>query len=240
MPFSISLSQTSLAIAILASTMGTYIALSPPNPSTKPIPSTGDLMRRLNLTNKHFTKFALTPLGFLALQASSLACFYPNIPQLIIRNGTANGLNPDLITWSRATSIPLALVFCVGIPLRLVSYASLGKNFTFALAEPDTLKTTGIYHYVQHPSYTGVMVLVACNMALLGRMDGALTCWIPPVWYKALRTLELALLIPAGLSLSIFGVWTRVRQEERMLRARFGAEWESWHARTPRFIPWIF
>ncbi|KAI4868196.1 hypothetical protein F4820DRAFT_411132 [Hypoxylon rubiginosum] len=230
------LSQTSLAATILTSTAGTYIGFTPPNPGTKPVPSTGDLWRRLSVTNKRFINIAFAPLGLLALHASSLAYFYPHIPPLVLRGGAANGLNPDLVTWSGATSIPLALILCAGIPLRLVPYASLGKNFTFTLAEPDRLKTTGIYRYVQHPSYTGLLVLLVSNVALLGRTDGALSCWIPPAWHKALQ----ALVWGAILSLSIFGVWTRVWQEERMLRARFGAEWENWHARTPRFVPWLF
>ncbi|KAI1401288.1 hypothetical protein F4819DRAFT_458954 [Hypoxylon fuscum] len=234
------LSQTSLAVAILASAIGTYIALTPPNPSTKPTPSTGDTISRLKLSNKHTISIALAPLGLLALHTSSLAYLYPGIPPLLLRHGTANGLNPDLIRWSATTSIPLALILCAGVPLRLVSYASLGKDFTFALAEPDRLTTAGIYRHVQHPSYSGIMVLVACNATLLTRMDGALSCWIPPRWYPSWRTLEWTLLIPVGLSLLLFGTWTRVRQEERMLRAKFGPEWEKWHASTPRFIPWIF
>lgn len=240
MPLSISLSQASLAATILASTIGTYIALSPPpNPGAKSLPSTGDSIRWLNLTNKHTTKVVLAPLGLVALHTSSLTYLHPNIPSSILRHGAENGLNTDLITWSAATSIPLALILCAGVPLRLVSYAELGKNFTFALTEPDRLTTTGIYRYVQHPSYTGLMVLMACNVALLGRMDGVLSCWIPPRWYQAFRALEWAL-APVGLSVFMFGVWTRVRQEERMLRAEFDVEWDSWHATTPRFIPWVF
>lgn len=239
MPHSISLSQASLAATILASTIGTYIGLSPPNPSVESIPSTGDLIRWLQLTNKHTIKATLTPLGLLALHSSILTYLHPNIPSSILRHGAENGLNTDLITWSVATSIPLALILCAGVPLRLVSYTSLGKNFTFALTEPDRLTTTGIYRYVQHPSYTGLMILVVCNVALLCRIDGVLSCWIPPRWYQALRTLGWAL-APVGLSVSMFMVWMRVTQEERMLRAEFGVEWERWHAGTARFIPWFF
>ncbi|XXG97989.1 hypothetical protein Hte_004305 [Hypoxylon texense] len=242
MAFLTSLSQTSLAATILASSVGTYVALTPPNPnpSTKSSPSSGDLMHRLHITSKRFINVALAPVGFLALHASSLAYLYPHIPPRLLRNGAANGLNPDLVTWSKATSIPLALILCAGIPLRLVPYASLGKNFTFALAEPDRLNTAGIYRYVQHPSYTGIMVLFVGNVALLGRTDGALSCWIPPAWYETLRALGWTLLVPVAMSLTLFGVWARVRQEERMLRAKFGAEWENWHATTPRFLPWLF
>ena len=216
--------------------IGTYIALSPPHISANSTPSTGDSIRWLNLTKKHTTKVMLAPLGLLALHTSSLTFLYPNIPSSVIRHGVENGLNSDLITWSPATSVPLALIICAGIPLRLVSYASLGKNFTFALAEPDRLTTTGIYRYIQHPGYTGLVVLAVCDVVLLGRVDGVLSCWIPPRWYQAVKTLWWVS-APIGLSILVFGIWTRVRQEERMLRAKFNIEWENWHAITPRFVP---
>ncbi|KAI1407334.1 hypothetical protein F5Y13DRAFT_195493 [Hypoxylon sp. FL1857] len=240
MPFSTSLSQCSLAATILASSVGTYAALSPPNPNSnsKPTPPTGDTMRRLHVTNKLATRIAFAPLGFLALHTVGLTCLYPNIPPSLLRHGAENGLNPNLVTWSTATSIPLALLLC-GIPLRLGSYSSLGENFTYNLAEPDHLKTTGIYRYVQHPSYTGVVLVAAGNLALLCRIDGALSCWIPSSWYETIRSLGWALLIPAWMP--VFGLlWIRVREEERMLQAKFGKDWERWHARTGRFIPWIF
>lgn len=236
---SISIQQGSLTAAILTSTIGSYIALSPPNPSAPSGPASGDLIRKLNLTGKFTTAITLAPLGLLALHTSCLSYLYPNIPSSILRHGVANGLNIDLITWSAATSIPLSLILCAGIPLRLISYASLGKNFTFALQEPDRLVTTGIYHYVQHPSYPGIMIIILSNAALLVRMDGVLSCWIPPRWYHSL-TIAYWTLAPVGLGVFMFGIWTRVRQEERMLRAEFGLEWENWHANTARFIPWIF
>ncbi|KAI0171708.1 hypothetical protein GGR52DRAFT_434832 [Hypoxylon sp. FL1284] len=240
MPFPTSLSQLSLTAAILASTAGTYIAISPPNPNTKPSPATGDLMRRLNITNQGFSNLTFTPLCFLALHASSLSYLYPSIPQSLLRHGAANGLNPDLVTWTAATGVPLALILCAGVPLRVVPYVSLGRNFTFALAEPDGLETRGIYAYVQHPSYTGVVAVVAGNAALLLRADGPLACWLPPRCHALLKKIGWPLLVPAALALMAFGLWTRVSEEERMLRDHFGKEWESWHARTARFIPWVF
>lgn len=237
MPLPFSLPQASLAATIITSTVGTYIALSPPNPASQSAPLTGDSIRLF--THKHTTKIAVAPLGLLALHASSLAYLYPAVPTALLRYGAENGLNPNLITWSTATAVPLVLIICAGIPLRLASYALLGKNFTFTLAEPDRLTRTGLYRYVQHPSYTGLLILIVCNVALLCRTDGVLSCWAPPVWYPLLRMTEWVL-APVGLVGVLFAVWTRVREEERMLRAEFGLEWEIWHACTARFIPWLF
>ncbi|KAK4197344.1 hypothetical protein QBC40DRAFT_285724 [Triangularia verruculosa] len=231
-----SLSQATLIAAFLASTTGTYIACRQPNPnppSSSGIRSKCDALTTYRITDKHATKVMLSPLGLLTLWTVRLAYLYPNLPS------RCHLINTDLITWSPSTAIPLALILCAGVPLRLASYASLGKNFTFALAEPDGLKTTGLYKYVQHPSYTGVVILIICNVALMGRVDGVMSCWVPDQWFKYVRDLGLSL-APVGVSMVLFGVWTRVRQEEEMLRGRFGEEWERWHKNTARFIPGIF
>ncbi|KAI1161489.1 hypothetical protein F5B18DRAFT_628278 [Nemania serpens] len=239
MSSSVSVPQVILPATILLSTIGTYVALSPPNPSPESASPVGDLFTRLKLTTKHTTKVAMAPIGLLALHTSGLAYLYPNIPVSILRHGAENGLNTSLVTWSPASAVPLALILCAGIPLRLSSYATLGKNFTFALAEPNRLTTTGIYRYVQHPSYTGLVALIICNVGFVGRIDGALSCWLPPRLFPYFRTMGWVL-APAGVLALMFVVWTRVREEERMLRAKFGIEWERWHARTPRFIPWFY
>ncbi len=228
----------SLAAIIAASTVGTFIALSPPSPSRRSIPKTGDVF--YILARKYIIVLILAPFGLLALHTCSLAYFYPNIPPTVYGCGEENRLNTGLINWSGATSVPLALILYVGVPIRLVSYASLGKNFTFALAKPDRLVTDGIYRYLQHPSYTGTLVLLFCNTMLLYRIDGALSCWIPPRWYQTVQKISRWFLAPVVFSVLIFGMWTRVSREESMILTKFGAEWERWQATTARFIPWIF
>ncbi|KAK4666164.1 hypothetical protein QC763_0069980 [Podospora pseudopauciseta] len=226
-----SLSQAALAFSFLASTIGTYFACRQPNPNPNPpTRSKSDSLTTCHITDKHATKIMLSPLGLLTLLSARLAYLYPALPPNQCRH-----LNPDLVTWSPSTAIPLALILCVGVPLRLASYASLGKNFTFALAEPDRLKTTGLYRYVQHPSYTGVVVLIFCNIALMARVDGVVSCWASERWYRWLRDLGWSL-APVGVSVVLGAVWTRVRQEEEMLRTKFGGEWEGWHSRTARCI----
>lgn len=165
--------------------VGTFIALSPPNPSKGSIRD--DFWYFLAKPN--ILVLILAPFGLSALHTCTLAYFYPNIPSIVYGHGGENHVNTALISWSAATSVPLALILCVGVPIRLVSYASLGKNFTFDLAVPDRLITDGIYQYVQHPSYTGTLVLLFSNTMLLLRIDGALSCWIPSRRYRTVRKL---------------------------------------------------
>ena len=79
------------------------------------------------------------------------------------------------------------------------------------------LATSGIYARVRHPRYTGMMfaVLGACLLA------GTLLLWVvAAVWW-------LLALIAIGL-------------EERELSARFGAAYEAYCKRVPRFLPFRF
>ncbi|GKZ85280.1 hypothetical protein AnigIFM56816_011046 [Aspergillus niger] len=69
-------------------------------------------------------------------------------------------LAPHLFTWTVTTTFCL-LFITVGALLRLSAFKFLGRNFTFQLAQPDTLVTGGLYRLVQHPSYTGLWLLAA-------------------------------------------------------------------------------
>ncbi len=79
------------------------------------------------------------------------------------------------------------------------------------------LATEGLYGRVRHPRYAGMMlsVLGACLMA------GTLLLWVVATawWLLALAA---------------------VRLEERELRARFGAAYEAYSKRVPRFFPFRF
>ena len=76
------------------------------------------------------------------------------------------------------------------------------------------LATTGVYARIRHPQYAAFVVI----------MFGFLLQW------------------PTILTLAMFPVLTVMyvrlaRREERDARATFGAEWETYAARTPRFWP---
>lgn len=230
--------QVLLAAVMLISVIGTYMASSPPNPNSGNAPSTGDLLSSMFITQKHTTEFIMWPLPLLALHAISLVLYYPDISSAPLCRATAERLNTSLVTWSPQTITLLSLILFAGIPLRLIAYSSLGKNFTFALSKPDRLITDGIHRYLQHPSYTGIVILVVCNVALYGNTYGAASCWLPENWYHFFEIVRPTTDV-IGISILLLVVWTRVKQEERMLQAEFGAEWERWNAKTPRFIPWV-
>jgi protein-S-isoprenylcysteine O-methyltransferase Ste14 len=146
-------------------------------------------------------------------------------------------VNPGLTSWSWYTGTFVCIIF-IAAPIRLQAYSRLGKNFTFMLAKPDKLVTTGIYSYVQHPSYTSLLVLTSAWFWTFLRLNGISACFLP-AWLVHMEALTLAPPILATLT-TFFGITLRVKDEEEMLRKTFGKEYEEYHAKTKRFIPGLF
>jgi len=111
------------------------------------------------------------------------------------------------------------VLFAAGGALRLWPVFVLGDRFSglVAIQPGHTLVTSGVYGVIRHPSYLGLLV------SMLG-------------WGLAFRSgvgaLLAALMIPPLLA--------RIRAEERLLRAQFGAEYDAYRARTSRLIPGLY
>lgn len=123
-------------------------------------------------------------------------------------------LDGDTIRW-------IGIVFfAIGGALRLWPVAVLGNRFSglVAIQPGHTLVTSGIYGVIRHPSYLGLLI-------------GSLG------WVLAFRS-------GVGLLLAAFMIpplVARIRAEERLLHAHFGAEYEAYRARTPsRLIPGFY
>ena len=122
-------------------------------------------------------------------------------------------IDGDAVRW-------LGVVFyAAGGTLRLWPVYVLGNRFSglVAIQPGHTLVTTGIYRYVRNPSYLGLLVTT------LGWGLG----------FRALAGVVLTvLLIPPLVA--------RMRAEEALLRAQFGAEYDAYRARTWRLIPGVY
>jgi protein-S-isoprenylcysteine O-methyltransferase Ste14 len=110
-------------------------------------------------------------------------------------------------------------VLVVGGVLRLWPVFVLGRRFSglVAIQKDHTLVTTGIYRYVRNPSYLGL---------LAGSLGWAL------LFRSGIGVLIAALLL--------IPLVARMRAEERLLAGQFGAEYESYRARTWRLVPGIY
>jgi protein-S-isoprenylcysteine O-methyltransferase Ste14 len=114
--------------------------------------------------------------------------------------------------------IGLALL-TLGGALRLAAVFVLGRRFTglVAIQEGHRLQTTGLYRYIRHPSYAGVLLYMA-GYVLVFR------CWLG------------LLLVVATLAI----LFVRMNAEEALLESEFGEEYASYRGRTWRLVPWVY
>ncbi len=110
-------------------------------------------------------------------------------------------------------------LFAAGGALRIWPVFVLGRRFSglVAIQPGHTLVMTGIYRYIRHPSYLGLLVnAIGWGLAFRSGVGVVLA----------------ALLVPPLLA--------RIRSEERLLRGEFGNEYEAYCARTSRLIPGVY
>lgn len=226
------LKALSLSACVLLTTYTTWLAGRPPNPTP------------YDSKNPDILKAAVTPSaifvrGFinvsLGISHALLCLAYPSPPQLFCPH--PSHLAPYLFTWNPYSAFCIATIL-LGCSIRLSAFSALGTNFTFRLAPPKTLVTSGLYKYVQHPSYTGKLLALSATLALVERRDGPLGCWLPAF----VMQLNLLWRILSCLFVLLVArtTWKRVKEEEAMMKETFGKEWVDWHAKTKRFIPGVF
>lgn len=110
-------------------------------------------------------------------------------------------------------------LFFAGSLFRLAAVFVLGRRFSGLVAiQPDhQLKTDGLYRYIRHPSYAG---LIASMMGLV------------LIFRSAVGLIIVILLF-------LFLV-SRMNDEERFLEAHFGEEYKNYRLKTWRLVPLIY
>jgi protein-S-isoprenylcysteine O-methyltransferase Ste14 len=129
--------------------------------------------------------------------------------------------------------------------------ATLGRHFTLELTlkPKHQLITAPPYNIVRHPSYTGgMMASLGAALAFYTPVDG----WFRSVWLAQLRSSDWPLSQRAlawGVTVFMGAIFTlgtvtgisRTTAEDRMLRERFGKEWDRWATSTPyKLFPFIY
>jgi protein-S-isoprenylcysteine O-methyltransferase Ste14 len=122
-------------------------------------------------------------------------------------------LDGDTVRW-----IGVALYASGGV-LRIWPVFVLGHRFSglVAIQRDHQLVTTGIYRFIRNPSYLGLLI------NLLG-------------WNLTFRSVVGVLLA----ALTLVPLVARMHSEERLLHEHFGAEYDTYKARTWRLIPGIY
>jgi protein-S-isoprenylcysteine O-methyltransferase Ste14 len=110
-------------------------------------------------------------------------------------------------------------LFFAGSILRLAAVFVLGRRFSGLVAiQPDhQLKTDGLYRYIRHPSYSGLIA---------GMIGYAL------IFRSVIGLILIILLFLLLLS--------RMNDEEQFLEAHFGEEYRNYRLRTRRLVPFVY
>ena len=111
------------------------------------------------------------------------------------------------------------IAFAIGGSLRLWPVFVLGRRFSglVAIQPGHALVTTGIYRFIRHPSYLGLL-LTAFGWGLAFRAGVGL--------------LLAATMIPVLIA--------RMNSEERLLESQFGEQYDDYRSCTSRLIPGIY
>jgi protein-S-isoprenylcysteine O-methyltransferase Ste14 len=111
-------------------------------------------------------------------------------------------------------------VFAVGFIIRWIAIYQLGKMFTVnvVISDTHTLKTSGLYKIVRHPSYLGLLLIIA---GLGVSLDSALSL--------------LVMLVPSFIALNY-----RISIEEKALIEEFGEQYIAYKRRVKKLIPGIY
>jgi protein-S-isoprenylcysteine O-methyltransferase Ste14 len=127
-------------------------------------------------------------------------------------------LLPDRGDWSTPTGLARAAdgAAVAGILVMVVAATSLGRGLTAAPLpnEHAQLRTRGLYGYVRHPIYSGLLLFAIARSLTHGS-----------VW------------VAASCLLLIVLINVKARWEERHLATRF-PDYPAYASHTPRFIPW--
>jgi len=115
--------------------------------------------------------------------------------------------------------IVLALMLC-SVWLFDSSSRTMGRNWSLvARTRSDhSLVQTGPFALVRHPIYVALFLFMVAMAIAYGHGRN----------------------LVVGVPLFALGTWMRIRHEERLLRAMFGAEYDAYAARVKRFVPGIF
>lgn len=226
------LKALSLSLTILLSTYTTYLCGTPPNPTPYDSKSPDSMKNAVSPRAIFLRSFTNV---FLGVCHAFLCLTYPAPPRLFCPR--PSNLSPSLFTWTPQTIASIAIIL-LGSSIRLSAFSALGTDFTFRLAEPKKLVTTGLYKYMQHPSYTGKILIIVGNMALLQRPSSVVGCWLPAWVVEATLFWGVLALYFLYVARRVGG--KRVKEEEAMMKSTFGKDWETWHAKTKRFIPGVF
>ncbi|KDR77237.1 hypothetical protein GALMADRAFT_95964 [Galerina marginata CBS 339.88] len=228
---------------IVILTLGFKAMLTPPQPppakneivSSTKIDSTK--MRYYRLTLGHIVQAVAAVVEIAAIFAVNYPSF--SVSQRILSFCTFDG-QPNKLRLGQLGSLG-AIFWAVGAALRIRTYKDLGRFFRYdiSIQKDHRLITNGLYSYVRHPAYSG-MLLANIGWFLWNGGEGS--------WVRESGILKTTLGQVMLLAYAIFVVvptsaitLSRMSKEDEALRQTFGDEWDKWAAKVPySVLPGIY
>jgi len=126
-------------------------------------------------------------------------------------------MEPPLLGIEAARYVGAALVLAAPVALvdSFVRFAREGRGTPFPGAPPERLVVRGAYRWVRNPMYVAIVTTLVGESLVFGNED---------------------LFFYAAIVFAVFHIFV-VTYEEPALRAQFGAEYDAYRARVPRWIP---
>jgi len=105
-----------------------------------------------------------------------------------------------------------------GLAIMLWARVTIGRNWSggVVLKEDHELVTSGPYHYVRHPIYSGLLLLLLGWAVWRGRAVGFV-----------------------GVAVLLLLFWIKARYEEQLMIDHFGDAYRSYKARVKALIPYV-
>jgi len=119
-----------------------------------------------------------------------------------------------------AVAIGVAILMLVATGLFVAAARAMGANWSVVarMREDHELVTRGVFAYLRHPIYTGMVASLVAVALAFGHLAN----------------------LVVGVPLFFAGTWIRIREEEALLKAEFGAAYDAYAARVKRFLPGLF
>jgi len=113
----------------------------------------------------------------------------------------------------------VAALMLLAVLLFTAAARAMGANWSIVarMREGHELVTGGVFARLRHPIYTAMGAFLVAMAIAFGHLGNLLV----------------------ALPLFAIGTGVRVREEERLLRAEFGAAYDAYAARVKRFVPGI-
>jgi protein-S-isoprenylcysteine O-methyltransferase Ste14 len=144
--------------------------------------------------------------------------FLSNLPFLAKVGVFISSLTILLIPSSIIINVVIIVFAVTGLIVALIARRTLAGNWSRAVAfkEDHELITTGLYHYVRHPIYTGVLLMILATALSVGTLSAGI-----------------------GFVIIVLGLWFKLRAEEEILTKHFPKEYLAYKDRTKALIPYV-